>query len=187
MKTTLLLISLAATVLLNGCIGILPVPPNREESVMGTPITKEQTRFIVRGQTTREEVIAHFGDRFRESPREPLMAYSWEKPAWGWTWWFLFITPGGEVVSGGDYDEGNDWRAFYLKFDSNGHVEKTNFAKLDNSYSLDEQLENWGWGKSTSFFKDGAGIFNPVTGTPLLFDGMRRHLDHSDLQVTPTR
>jgi hypothetical protein len=186
MKTIFLLISLVATVLLNGCIGIMPVPPNSETPAMGNSITRDQVKFIVPGQTTRQEVVAKLGDQFRESPRMPVMAYSWEKPTWGWCWWFFFVTPGG-IVSGGDYDEGNDWRAFYLKFDVAGRVEKTCFAKLDNDYSLDEQLENWSWGKSTSFFKDGAGIFNPVTGAPLLFDGVRRHLDHSDLQVTPAR
>src|SRR3974390_787710 len=184
MKTTFLLVSLAATALLNGCLGSVPVPPNSATPTTGNAITRDQINFIVPGRTTREEVVAKLGGDFRESPRMPVMAYSWEKPAWGWAWWLLFVTPDA-VVSGGDYDEGNDWRALYLKFNSDGRVEKAQFAKLDNDYSLDEQMENWGWGKSTSFFKDGAGIFNPDTGVPLLFDGTHRHLDHSDQQVSP--
>ena len=186
MKTTSLLVILAATMLLNGCIGIMPVPPNPDTPSMGNAITRDQTKFIVQGKTTREEVIAHLGDHFRESPRMPVMAYSWETPAWGWCWWFCFITPDG-VVSGGDYDEGNDWRAFYLKFDNAGRVENACFAKLDNNCSLDEQMEEWGWGRSTGFFKNGGGVINPTTGTPLPFDWMRTHLDHSDLHVVPTR
>jgi hypothetical protein len=186
MKTVFPLISLVATVLLNGCIGIIPVPPDANTPAMGSPVTSDQTKFIVPGQTTREEIIAHLGDHFRESPREPVIAYSWEKPAWGWAWWFFFVTPDA-VVSGGDYNEGNDWRAFYLKFDGAGRVEKTCFAKLDNDYSLDEQMENWGWGKSAGFFRDGAGIFDPVTGTPRIFNWMRGHSDRSDLQVIPGR
>jgi hypothetical protein len=185
MKTVSLLVSLAATVMLNGCIGVIPVPPNPETPAMGSPITSDQTKFIVNGRTTRDEVIAKLGERFRESPRMPVMAYTWEKPTWGWAHWYFFITPD-VIIYGGDYDEGNDWRAFFLKYDFAGRVETTKFAKLDNNYSLDEQMENWGWGKSGRFLEDGAGVINPATGTPVIFDWMRGHLDHSDLHVVPT-
>jgi hypothetical protein len=181
MKAISLLFGLAATLLLNGCIGVLPIPPNSETPAMYSPITSDQTKFIVPGRTTREEVIAYFGDAYRESPREPVMAYSWEKPAWGWATWFFFITPAG-IVSGGDYEEGSDWRALFLKYDFAGRVEKTEFARLDTNRSLDEQLEAWGWGTHKSFLEDGGGVFNPDTGTPLIFDWMK-----SNLEVVPLR
>src|SRR5215831_12693368 len=116
MKTMTLIAGLAATLLLNGCIGILPVPPNSQETVVGTPINKKQTEFIALGRTTRAEVTNRFGDNFRESPREPVMAYSWETPTLGWAWWYYFFVPSANVViCGGEYNEGSDWRALFLK------------------------------------------------------------------------
>ena len=85
-------------------------------------------------------------------------------------------------MSGGDYEEGSDWRALFLKYDFAGRVEKTEFARLDTNRSLDEQLEAWGWGTHKSFLEDGGGVFNPDTGTPLIFDWMK-----SNLEVVPLR
>lgn len=178
MKTISLLVSLIPILLLNGCIGVIPVPPNQDAPAVGHAITPGDLKFIVAGKTTQAEVVARLGLDFRESPRMPVMAYSWEKPAWGWAWWmFVWVPETPCFITGGDHEEGNDWRALYLKFDSAGRVEKTEFAKLDNGHSLDEQMENWGWGKARHFIEDGAGVFNPETGTPVIFDGMKGNLE----------
>lgn len=174
MKSTLLLISLISS-LLNGCIGFMPVPPNSNTPSMGARITGDQVKFVVPGCTTRDEVVARLGGRFRESPHTPVLAYSWEQPAWGSCWWVFFITPEA-IVTGGNYDEGCVWRAYYVKFDDNGRVVKTKFARLDDGRSLDEQMENWAGYPPKQFLKDGAGVFNPDNGAPLPFDWMKDNL-----------
>jgi len=174
MKTAFTIILPLLTVLLTGCVGVMPVPPSRNQPACGKVITPEQVKFIVPGQTTRVEVMARLGDHFRDSPRLPVLAYSWEKPAVGWTWWILLAGPGG-AAGGGGHTEGNHWRAFFVKFDAGGRVAATRFVSLDNGKSLDEQLENWAVPKRFGFAKIGAHIFNPDNGVPWFIEDMKQN------------
>jgi|GEM_PF-1039548 len=135
-KTACVIILLWLSVLLTGCAGIMPAPSH--EQTYGKVITRNEVRFIVRGQTTRAEVVARLGGQFRDSPRLPVLAYSWEKPAADLVWWIVTKDSGGV-----GYIERSHWRAFFVKFDANGRVTATRFASLSGGKSLDEQLENW--------------------------------------------
>ena len=162
-------------VLLTGCVGVMPVPPSpRNQPACGKVITPEQVKFIVPGQTTRAEVMARLGDHFRDSPRLPVLAYSWEKPAVGWTWWIVVAGPGGAGAAGG-HAEGNHWQAFFVKFDASGRVAATKFVSLSNHRSLDEQLEDWAVPKKFGFAKIGAHIFNPDNGVPWFIEDMKQN------------
>src|ERR1035437_3123740 len=119
MKTASAIIAPLLAVLLTGCVGVMPVPPSCNQPACGKVITPEQVKFIVPGQTTRAEVMARLGDHFRDSPRLPVPACSWEKPAVGWTGWILLAGPGG-AAGGGGYTEGNHWRGFFVKIHAHG-------------------------------------------------------------------
>ena len=136
MKTAFTILCMLSAALLTGCVGVVPVPSNRQ--TYGKVITREQVRFIVLGQTTRAEVTEKLGDQFRESPRLPALAYSWEKPAATLVWWIIAVETGG-----GGHIERSHWRAFFVEFDSGGQVRRTEFMRLSGQKSLDEQLEDW--------------------------------------------
>jgi hypothetical protein len=125
---------------LTGCIAVVPVPSS--EKIHGKIITPKEVKFIVPGQTTRAEVMARLGEQFRDSPRQPVLAYSWEKPAVGVMWGFLLAGPDFEFHRGG-YSERSYWRAFFVEFDSGERVRRTEFKHLSGKKSLDEQLEDW--------------------------------------------
>jgi hypothetical protein len=135
---TVLAVSLL--VVLTGCVAVVPVPSS--DKIHGKIITSKEVKFIVPGQTTRAEVMARLGDQFRDSPRLPVLAYAWEKPAVGIMWGFLLAGPDFEFHRGG-YSERSDWRAFFVEFDSGGRVRHTEFVRLSGKKSLDEQLEDW--------------------------------------------
>ena len=122
--------------LLTGCVAVFPVPSS--EKTYGKIITPQAVKFIVPGQTTRDEVVARLGDQFRDSLRQPVLAYSWEKPAADLVW-FAVSTENG----GGGHLERSYWRAFFVAFDSGGRVRRTEFVRLSGKKSLDEQLEDW--------------------------------------------
>ena len=90
------------------------------------------------GQTMREEVVTRLGDQFRDSPRLPVLAYSWEKPAADLVWVIVSTES-----RGGGHIERSHWRAFFVEFDSGGRVRRTEFMHLSGKKSLDEQLEDW--------------------------------------------
>ena len=173
MKTALAINLLFLTVLLTGCAGVLPVPPSRSEPTRGQVITRQEVKFIVPGQTTREEVIARLGGQFRDSPRLPVLAYAWEKPAFGLTWWVVLVGPDA-AVAGGGHSEGSDWRAFFVRFDARGLVADTKFASLSDRRSLDEQLEDWALGKTHHFAEFGSRFFNPDNGVPQFVEYMKK-------------
>jgi hypothetical protein len=172
MKTAFAIIAPLLAVLLTGCVGVMPVPPSRNQTVRDRVVTPEQVKFIVPDQTTRPEVIARLGDQFRDSPRLPVLAYSWQKPAVRWVWW-SFVVGNGAAGGGGCYE--NYWRAFFIRFDADGRVAASKFVSLCDRQSLDEQLEDWAVPKQHSFFANGAGIFNPDTGVPRIFESMKEN------------
>ena len=122
--------------LLTGCVAVFPVPSS--EKTYGKIITPQEVKFIVPGQTTRAEVMARLGDQFRDSPRLPVLAYAWEKPAADLVWVIVSTESGG-----GGHIERSHWRAFFVEFDSAGRVRRTEFMHLSGKKSLDEQLEDW--------------------------------------------
>ena len=167
MKTSLAINLLFLTVLLTGCVGLLPVPPSRREPAHGKVITRADVKFIVPGRTTRDEVIARLGDQFRDSPRLPVLAYAWEKPAVGVMWGFMVAAQGG-AGAGGGHAEASHWRAFFVLFDPQGRVAATKFVCLTGRRSLDEQLEDWAVGK-THHLEDIAST------VPQLFECLRKN------------
>lgn len=173
MKTVPAIIAPLLAVLLAGCVGVLPVPPSHQEPTHGKIITRKSVRFIVSGQSTRDEVIARLGDQFRDSPRLPVLAYAWEKPAYGLMWWMVLAGPGG-AGAGGGHSEGSDWRAFFVKFDVQGRVADTKFASLSGRRSLDEQLEDWALGKTHRVADFASYLINPDTGVPQLWEYMEK-------------
>ena len=171
---------LLLAVLLTGCVGVMPIPPARNEPTYGRVITKEAVRFIVPGQTTRAEVIAQLGDRFRASPRMPVIAYAWEKPACGWAWWLLVVSDNGAAAAVGRYD-GDYWHAYFIKFDEGNRVTESKFVSLQHHQSVDQQLEDWATTRPKNFFASGAHVFNPETGVPWVFQWMQ---ENSKVYVT---
>ena len=137
MKTAFTILCLLSAALLTGCVGLVPLPPTYNQTY-GRVIETPQTRFIVAGQTTRDEVIAGLGGEFRDSPRMAALAYSWEKPAADVAW-----LGGGMMGGGGGHFERSHWRAFFVAFDAGGKVRRTEFSSLSQRKSLDEQLEDW--------------------------------------------
>ncbi len=137
MKATITFASLLPALLLTGCVAMVPLPPTCKQTY-GRVIEKSQTRFIVAGQTTRDEVIAGLGGEFRDSPRVAALAYSWEKPAADMAWCVCSM----EAGTGGHFERSH-WRAFFVTFDSGGKVCRTEFVSLSQRKSLDEQLEDW--------------------------------------------
>jgi hypothetical protein len=166
MKTLNTVANLAPILLLTGCIGVIPLPAS-DHQVHGQVIEGSQTQFIIAGQTTRKEVIAHLGGQFRDSPRVPALAYSWEKPAADIAWWFFTLENG----AGGHYERSH-WRAFFIDFDADGKVRRTKFVGLSQNRSLDEQLEDWVLRNHKSFKETGGGIFDPDTGRPRFTEKM---------------
>jgi hypothetical protein len=162
MKTFNIVATLLPILLLTGCVGVIPLPP-ASHRVYGQVIKKSQTRFIVVGNTTRGEVVARLGGQFRDSPRLPVLAYSWEKPAADMAWWF--IIPLTEAGVGGNFERSH-WRAFFLAFDAGGKVCRTEFVSLSGNESLDEQLEDWALRKHKSFWETDEGFFDSATGRP---------------------
>ncbi len=137
MKTTITFISLLPVLLLTGCVGLVPLPPTYNQTY-GRVIGKSQTRFIVAGQTTRNEVIVKLGGEFRDSPRVEALAYSWEKPAADMAWWICSTDAG----AGGHFERSH-WRAFFVSFGAGGKVCRAEFVSLSQRKSLDEHLEDW--------------------------------------------
>jgi len=129
---------LLCLMLLTGCVGVIPVPSLSNKPVAGCQITSAQASGIIVGRTTRSEVVEQLGNRFRESPRMPALAYSWELPG-GRGFWWAFGTVGGRME---DF-EWSRWRAFFILFDGSGRVADMKFVRLASSKSLDEQLEDW--------------------------------------------
>lgn len=171
MKTVPATIFLLLGALLAGCVGVVPVPPPRNQPVYGKVIKPEEVKFIIPGQTTRTEVIAGLGDQFRDLPRLPVVAYSWDKPAVRWVWWIFIV--GNDTAGGGGGCYENSWHAFFIKFDANDRVAAVRFVSLSQSRSLDEQLEDWATPKRHGFLSGGAHVFNPDTGVPWIFEWMR--------------
>ena len=173
MKTALVFLPLLA-VWLTGCVGVV-VPVPSHDKTYGKVITREQVRFIIPGQTARADVVEKLGAQFCDSPRLPALAYSWEQPAAGLLWfWVMVIPPSG--LGDGDYNERSHWRAFFVAFDGSGKVSRTKFVSLTGRKSLDEQLEQWAACKDESCLKNGAHIFNPDTGAPLILEATLNHL-----------
>ena len=163
MKTAFVIIAL----LLTGCV-VVPVPSDGR--TYGKVITSDDVKFIVCGRTTRAEVIARLGDQFRDSPRLPVLAYSWETPATGWAWGVASLREGGAV---GSCSENSHWRAYFIKFDSANRVSCTAFVHLSqHNQSLDEQLEDWALHAHKGLMETGAGIFNPDTGMPRFIESL---------------
>lgn len=129
---------LLSSLFLTGCVGVVPIPRFSNKPVAGIPIKPQQTEFIVAGETTRAEVVDRLGAHFRESPRVPALAYSWEMPG-GEVYWWVMVPEGGDI----DEFEWTRWRAFFVMFDDSGHVARSKFKRLSSRKSLDEQLEHW--------------------------------------------
>ena len=177
MKTALVFLPLLAA-WLTGCVGVV-VPVPSHDKTYGKVITREQVRFIIPGQTARADVVEKLGSQFRDSPRLPALAYSWEQPAAGLLWfWVIVIPPSG--IGDGDYTERSHWRAFFVAFDNSGKVSRTKFVSLSGRKSLDEQLEQWAACKYESCLKNGAHIFNPDTGAPLILESALNHLQNQN-------
>jgi hypothetical protein len=158
---------LAPALLMTGCIGVIPLPAT-DHQVHGRVIEKSQTQFITLGRTTRAEVIARLGDKFRNSPRMPVLAYSWEKPAAGVGWWL--VVPAGAAT--GSFERCH-WRAFFVAFDPGGKVCRAEFVKLSDQKSLDEQLEDWALRNDGGFAAMVDCVFNPATGRPIFLEKMQ--------------
>jgi hypothetical protein len=121
-----------------GCVGVLPLPSFSRKLEAGRIIRCEQVAFIVPAQTMFGEVTNHLGCEFRDSPRVPALAYSWELAGGRGVWWAAW-----EGSVAGEF-EWSHWRAFFVLLDERGVVIKTKFARLSGRRSLDEQLEKWG-------------------------------------------
>lgn len=131
-------LALLPALFLTGCVGVIPVPRFSNKPVASSAIDPSQTDFIIVGETTRVEVVDRLGSEFRDSPRLPALAYSWELPGGQGLWWLCSTHSG----IGGEF-EWSRWRAFFVAFDSKGVVTRTRFVHLSSRKSLDEQLEAW--------------------------------------------
>ena len=163
MKAKIFLLMPLTALLFTGCL-IVPVPSKNES--FGKVITPHDVKFIVRGHTTRAEVVAKLGDEFRDVPRLSVIAYTWEKPGVSIDWYGALVNPLGAWV-GGKLGRSSSGDGFVLKFDADGRVATADYFSVYDHQSLDEQLEEWALEKNKRF---GASIFNPDTGVPWLFE-----------------
>ncbi len=174
MKTALALLAPLLAGLLNGCVGVLPVSSGGNQTVQGKVITRAAASFILLGQTTRQQVVARWGDEYRASPRRSVLAYAWEKPAAGLCWWIVLVGPGGGGAAGG-HCERSQWSACFLEFDAANRVSRTEFVALNQRESLDEQMENWAARCHKGFLETGGGVFNPINGHPCFMDTLAKN------------
>ena len=134
--------SLAAAMLLTGCIGAVPRPVSATKVEYGCRVKAADVEFIQSGATTRPEVVARLGTNFTALPQQRTIAYSWEMKGGGGVWWGFYVAPwGGSGGESGTWEGG--WRAFFIAFDELGVVQKTAFKCLSTRRSLHEQLDEW--------------------------------------------
>jgi hypothetical protein len=110
-------------VLLAGCV-VAPVPRLGRQVTYGAAIGPEDVRFIQPHQTTREEVIASFGEPWRYYEDLQVMVYYWETLQGWWIWAFCF-PPGGAA----DAVEITRLRYLFVQLDALDRVERYGFVK----------------------------------------------------------
>jgi hypothetical protein len=131
----------ATTLLLTGCVGILPRPVSATKVEYGHRLLTNDVSFIQSGVTTRAEVIARLGTNYTALPLQRALAYSWEMQGGGWVWWLVLVGPNGGGGTGGQWTGG--WKAFFIAFDDQGVVTSTAFKSPSTRRSLHDHMYNW--------------------------------------------
>jgi hypothetical protein len=129
---------LALSLLLTGCVGVLPIPNCSNQPTHGAKLRTQDTAFIRAGTTTAAELFGNLGTNCVCDPRQRAVAYSWELPG-GWGIWWV-VSPENGLA---DDFEWSRWRAFFVAFDTNNVVTAATTKHLSSSKSLYEQLEIW--------------------------------------------
>jgi hypothetical protein len=133
--------SLAASIFLTGCVGVVLLPVSTKEVHYGHRLQAKDVAFIKPGVTTRAEVIAKLGTNYLALPNQRAIAYSWEMKGGGGVWWWFIAGPGGAAGNSGSWEGG--WRTFFLALDDHGVVRDTAFKSPSTSRSLHRHMDKW--------------------------------------------
>jgi hypothetical protein len=128
---------LPLVVLLTGCL-MAPVPRLGREVTYGAAIGPEEVRFIQPHQTTREEVIACFGEPWRHYEDLHVMVYYWEISR---GWWLRCIGWGG--IGKVDVEEITRLRYLFVQIDALDRVERHEFVMPRRGLPTRVLAEQW--------------------------------------------
>ena|ERR1039458_1831091 len=124
--------------LCQGCIAV-PLPASGKKASCGTRISQEETRFIRAGQTTRDEIIARFGEPFANCEEPEAIAYNWVVVSGYWYW--LAGTGGPGLVPGRSEIERNE--VLLVQFDREGRVKRFALRHLPGGQAVVDFLSKW--------------------------------------------
>lgn len=111
--------------LLDGCI-VVPVPVNYHKGDSRQNVRTKDTRWLISGQTTREEVLLRLGEPDEATEDGASLTYRWEKKYLQlWAVWGAGNTGGGEYR-----DLGKDY-ALKLSFDPTGKLTRCAVQKSE--------------------------------------------------------
>jgi hypothetical protein len=124
--------------LCQGCIGV-PLPASGTKASCGTRISKEETRFIQAGQTTRDEIIARFGQPFASCEEPEVVAYNWVVISGYWYW--MAGTGGPGLFFDRSEIERNE--VLLVQLDRDSRVQRFAFRHLPAGQSVKDFLCKW--------------------------------------------
>ena len=124
--------------LCQGCIAV-PLPASGTKASCGTRISKEETRFIQAGQTTRDEIIARFGQPFAHCEEPEAIAYNWVVIS---GYWYFMIGTGGPGLNF-DRIEIERNEVLLVQFDRNNLVRRFEFRRLPGDLAVKDFLSKW--------------------------------------------
>ncbi len=122
--------------LCQGCV-MVPIPASGKTATCGTRIGKEETHFIITGQTTHAEVIARFGQPFAVCEERAGIAHSWSVNSWN----YFVIWPAPELFDYGSLADRDE--ALMFQFDRDDRVERFEFKRLSGNQSVKDTLCQW--------------------------------------------
>ena len=134
-----------------GCVMVaVPVPDSKKPAISGRVLKPDDVKFIVRGVTTRAEVISKLGPDFRTYKPGAAISYSWEQKGGDLLWanaiYIVNLGGYGYIAHAEARKTTNAWtywRALFIDFDSAGVVCEFEFVKLSQRKSVDDQRDAW--------------------------------------------
>jgi hypothetical protein len=150
-----ILAAILATLCVTGCVSILDqAAPGlikwHYHAVNGAEISADQAAFIIPRQTTKTEVVEHFGfDGLNkptwERPDKRAIAFTWDEVREGDRGAKLY-RPFGPIKGEVMYDYSDDWseaRALCLVFDESDRVVRYRFFAAKDAGAVTARFQEW--------------------------------------------